>query len=181
MKITQLRFYDGARERVCRLGLADLLLELQDVLLSAEVHGEEGVYTEHVLSLYSLIDGALEARGGWERRSRSGIDWVREFRYNQTFLSRLGVELQVPSRTDMSIGDVTHLRYAIIEGLIDVGVVVVPDDRLQVFLPDRTPAFRDAVRYIEEEFKEAMNYPFVIVAIEHDAPGDALPKQPRKS
>ncbi len=66
----------------------------------------------------------------------------------------------------MLIRDVVHLRNSIDEGLIDVGVVVVPDDRLQTFLPDRTPAFRDAVRYIEEEFKEAMSYPFVVMAIE---------------
>ncbi len=66
-------------------------------------------------------------------------------------------------------------------GEIDVGVVVVPSDRMQTFLPDRTPSFRDAVKYIEEEFHEAATYPIVIVAIEHDGPGEALEKQKRRA
>jgi hypothetical protein len=40
---------------------------------------------------------------------------------------------------------------------------------MQRFLPDRTPSFRDAVRYIEQEFKEATTFPIVVIAIEHDA------------
>ncbi len=128
-----------------------------------------------------MIDAEFEARGGWEKTGAGGIDWIKKLRYNQTVLVRLGVELQVSARSDMLIRDVVHLRNSIDEGLIDVGVVVVPDDRLQVFLPDRTPAFRDAIRYIEEEFREAMNYPFVVIAIEHDGPGEPLPKQLRKA
>ena len=58
-----------------------------------------------------------------------------------------------------------------------MGVIVVPDDRLQTFLTDRTPSFRDAIRYIEEEFKEAMTFPIVVIAVEHDAVGAALPKK----
>ncbi len=181
MKITKMRFYDGARERVCRLGLADLLLELQDILFSVNIRLKEEREANGAAVLRKLIDAEFETRGGWEKAGAGGIDWIKKLRYNQTFLVRLGVELQVSARSDMLIRDVVHLRNSIDEGLIDVGVAVVPDDRLQVFLPDRTPAFRDAVRYIEEEFKEAMNYPFVIMAVEHDGPGEALPKQPRKS
>ena len=176
-----MRFYDGAREKVCRLGLADLLLELQDILLSANVHLREEKDADGAAVLRKLIDAGFGARGGWEKTVSGGIDWVKKVRYNQTFLVRLGVELQVSARSDMLIRDVVHLRNSIDEGLIDVGVVVVPDDRLQMFLPDRTPAFKDAVRYIEQEFREAMNYPLVVIAVEHDGPGDPLPKQSRKA
>jgi len=51
---------------------------------------------------------------------------------------------------------------------------------MQRFLPDRTPAFRDAIRYIETEFKEATTFPIVIIAVEHDNPGRALAKKKRK-
>jgi len=128
-----------------------------------------------------MIDIEFEARGGWEKTASGGIDWTKKLRYNQTILVRLGVELQVSARSDMLIRDIVHLRNSIDKGEIDVGVVVVPDDRLQVFLPDRTPAFRDAIKYIEEEFKEAMNYPLVVMAIEHDGPGNALGKQVRRA
>ena len=73
------------------------------------------------------------------------------------------------------------LRNSIQEGNIDVGVIVVPSDLLQKYLPDRTPCFSDAVKYIEQEFKEAMTYPIVLIAIEHDGSGEALSKQKRKS
>ena len=74
-----------------------------------------------------------------------------------------------------------HLRNSLQLGEIDVGVIVVPDDRLQFYLPDRSPNLRDAIRYVEEEFKEAMNFPVVIIAIEHDGAGKALSKKKRKS
>ena len=65
-------------------------------------------------------------------------------------------------------------------GNIDVGVMIVPDDKLSVFLPDRTPSFRESIKYIEAEFPEATTYPIVLMSIEHDGPGIALPKQKRK-
>ncbi len=176
-----MRFYDGAREKVCRLGLADLLLEVQDVLLSVQVRLKEEKDANGAAVLRKMIDGEFEARGGWEKITAGGIDWTKKLRYNQSILVRLGVELQVSARSDMLIRDIVHLRNSIDNGEIDVGVVVVPDDRLQVFLPDRTPAFRDAVKYVEEEFKEAMNYPLVVMAIEHDGPGEALGKQSRRA
>lgn len=176
-----MRFYNGAREKVCRLGLADLVFELLDVLLSVEVRLKEERDANGAAVLRKMIDGELEARGGWEKTAAGGVDWTKRLRYNQTILVRLGVELQVSARSDMLIRDIVHLRNSIDEGRIDVGVVVVPDDRLQVFLPDRSPAFRDAAKYIEEEFKEALNYPLIVMAVEHDGPGDALKKQPRKA
>ena len=102
---------------------------------------------------------------------------MKRIRYNQTFLARLGVEIQVSARSDLLIRDVVHLRNSLQESAIDVGVIVVPDDRTQTFLPDRTPSFRDAVRYIEQEFPEGKNFPIVIMAVEHEGPGPALPKK----
>jgi hypothetical protein len=181
MKITKMRFYDGARERVCRLGLADLLFELQDILLSVDVRLKEEKEANGAAVLRKRIDDEFKARGGWKKTTAGGIDWIKKLRYNQTILVRLGVELQVSARSDLLVRDVVHLRNSVDEGIIDVGIVVMPDDRLQCFLPDRTPSFKDAVKYIEQEFKEAMNYPFIIMAIEHDGPGEALAKQMRKS
>jgi len=39
------------------------------------------------------------------------------------------------------------------------------------FLPDRTLSFRDAVRYIEQEFRKATTFPIVVIAIKHDTTG----------
>jgi hypothetical protein len=89
----------------------------------------------------------------------------------------MGVEIQVSARSDMLIRDIVHLRNSLQQGEIDIGVIVVPSDRLQSFLTDRTPSLKDAVRYVEQEFKEATTFPIIIIAIEHDAPGKALPKK----
>ena len=104
--------------------------------------------------------------------------WIGQVRYNNRFLSRLGVEIQVSSRSDLLIRDIVHLRNSLQEGIIDIGIIVVPNDEMQVFLPDRTPSYRDAVRYIEKEFKEATTFPIIIIGIEHDGLSDkALPKK----
>lgn len=80
-----MRFYDGARERVCRLGLADLLFELLDVLLSVNVRLKEEREANGAAVLRKLIDTEFETRGGWERTGAGGIDWIKKLRYNQTF------------------------------------------------------------------------------------------------
>ena len=129
----------------------------------------------------TLIDDSFTGKGGWVKITAGGMDWQKKLRYNQTYLVRMGVELQVSARSDLLVRDIVHLRNSIDQGEIEVGVIVVPSLKLQHYLPDRTPSIRDAKRYIEAEFREAMNYPLVLVAIEHDGPGEVLPKQARKA
>jgi hypothetical protein len=179
MKLTNLRFYDGAREKVCRLGMADLFFELLEILLGLEVFLLEEKEANGAAALRSIIDERFKAIGGWVHRRTGDVDWKKRLKYNETIVVTLGVEVQVSARSALLYRDIVHVRNALQQGAIDVGVIVVPDDRLQRFLPDRTPRFRDAVRCIEQEFKEAMTYPIVLISIEHDGPGDPLPKRPR--
>jgi hypothetical protein len=88
---------------------------------------------------------------------------------------RVEVEVQVSARSDLLIRDVIHLRDSLEEGRIDVGLIVVPSDRLGPYLTDRTPRMRDAVRTVREA--RAENLPLLLMAIEHDGPGPPLPKQ----
>ena len=180
MKITRLRYYDGAKDKICRLGLADMFLEVQQFLLDTEVRLLEEPEANGAAVVRERIDVAFASGHDWTQNKTGGVDWIKRVRYNQTYMARLGVEIQVSARSDLLVRDIVHLRNSLQKGEIDVGVIVVPDDRTQKFLPDRTPSFTAAVRYIEEEFKEAMTYPIVIVALEHDGPGDALPKKERR-
>lgn len=127
------------------------------------------------------LDDRFDAAGEWNKQTTGGIDWIKRIRYNNSIISRMGVEVQVSARSDLLIRDIVHLRNSLQEGEIDVGIIIVPNNHLQLFLPDRTPSFKDALRYIEEEFKEAMTFPIIVIAIEHDGPGEALGKQKRKS
>lgn len=181
MKITQIRYYDGARDKIGRLGLASLFLELLQILLETKILLKEEKDGNGAAVVREAIDNAFIAATGWDNKKTGDVDWVKRARYNQTIISRIGVELQVSARSDLVVRDLVHLRNKLQDGDIDVGVMVLPSDRLQIFLPDRTPSFRDAVRYVEVEFKEAQTFPIVIIGIEHDGPGPALAKQKRKS
>jgi hypothetical protein len=177
MKISTILFYDGAKDKVCRLGLSDLFLELQQIIFEATILIEEKQQANGAAVVREVLDAGFARRPDWVKTQSGGVDWVKRIRYNSTFIARLGVEIQVSSRSDLLIRDIVHLRNKLQEGYIDVGVIVVPSDHFQFYLVDRTPSLKDARRYIEDEFKEAMTFPIVIIAVEYDGIGPALPKK----
>jgi hypothetical protein len=178
MKITTIRYYGGARDKVCRLALADLFLEVQQIILDTRVELLEqseangaGIIREH-------LDRGFGQGSDWSKKVSGGIDWIKRLRYNQTLAVKMGVEVQVSARSDLLIRDIVHLRNSLQKGEIDIGIIVVPNDRMGVYLTDRTPSLKDALRYIEDEFREATTFPIVVIAVEHDAPSKvALPKK----
>jgi NADH:ubiquinone oxidoreductase subunit D len=181
MKISNIKYYDGARGKICRLGLTDSFLQIEEALLETDISLEERRRANDAGVIHEALDAAFEKATGWTQIRASGIDWSKQRSDSVNFISKIGVEIQVSARSDLLIRDVVHLRNSLQKAEIDVGVIVVPSDRMQRFSPDRTPSFRDAVRYIEQEFKEATTFPIVVIAIEHDAAGIALTKQKRKS
>jgi hypothetical protein len=157
--------------------LADLFLELQQIIFDTPIEVIEEREGNGSAVIREALDAKFKSGLDWKQSKTGGIDWIKRVRYNASILARLGVEIQVSARSDLIIRDLVHLRNSLQKSEIDVGVIVLPSDRLQVFLTDRTPAFRDAVRYIEQEFKEAVSYPIVLMAIEHDRAGKALAKK----
>jgi hypothetical protein len=85
------------------------------------------------------------------------------------------VEIQFSARSDLVVIDLIHLRKAIVQGKIDIGVLVVPSDRLGGFLTDRGPKMADAKRHVVEARVEDL--PLVLISLEHDGSGPALAKQ----
>jgi hypothetical protein len=71
-----------------------------------------------------------------------------------------------------------HLRKSIVEGNIDVGILVVPDDQLAVYLTDRGPNLSDALKHMAEARVE--DFPLILIALGHDGAGPGLAKQPKK-
>lgn len=178
MKISKIKFYDGAKEKVCRLGLSHLFLELFEIIFATQVLLVPKRDANGAALIREALDLNFKVAGDWIKTSAGGVDWIKGVRYESSVLSRLGVEIQVSSRSDLLIRDIVHLRNSLQEGVIDVGVIVVPDNLMQVYLPDRTPSLKDAVRYIEQEFKEAMTFPIIVIAIEHDGTStQPLPKK----
>ncbi|MBI3281148.1 MAG: hypothetical protein HYZ57_15040 [Acidobacteria bacterium] len=121
-----------------------------------------------------LIDAAFQHDGTWECKKAGDIDWRKCKHLNGTEVC-LGVEVQISARDELLYKDILHLRTRIVQGDIDVGIIVVPSDRLQSYLRDRTPSASYARRVIKET--DADRLPIVLVEIEHDGPGPALQKR----
>jgi len=163
---------------VCRLGLAQLFLELQELLLSIEIYIQNKKQANGAGRLRELIDEGFGCYKDWVNSATGDIDWVKRIRYNQTIISRIGVEIQVSGRSDLLARDIVHIRNSLQDSHIDVGVIVVPSNELAYFLTDRVADFNYAIRYVEEELREAKSYPIVVLAIEHDGFSDEpLPKK----
>ena len=179
MKIVQIKYYDGAHDKVFRLGLSNIFLELLESLIEVKINLKEEKNANGAATIRKSIDASLEKRKGWVKTTTGDVDWKKESDIECVVFVRIGIEIQVSARSDLIIRDLVHLRKNIQDGEIEVGVIVIPSDKMQRFLPDRTPSYSDAIRYIEDEFQEARNSPLVIVVIEHDGQGEALPKQAR--
>ena len=181
MKIDSMKFYDGACEKIVRLGMSDMLVELLQALMGTRVLLKEEKDANSGKVVRESIDGMLEQGSGWTKTVTGDLDWVKTKRTPPDMEIRLGVEIQMSARSDLVIRDLLHVRENIKRGKIEVVVLVVPSDKMSAFLPDRAPSLSETVRYTEKEFDEIQQFPLVLISVEHDGPGEPLPKQKRKS
>jgi hypothetical protein len=75
--------------------------------------------------------------------------------------------------------DMIHLYSAFRDGRIDVGLVIVPSDKLSRFLTDRGPCMSDAKKHANAARLEDSS--LVLFGIEHDGTGPPLAKQSKKA
>ncbi len=178
-KIVSEQPFDGANALIQRLGLDELLDEVRKLVTGFEFLVEERKDANSSKVLRVLIDTQFKAAGGWTQKKTGGVDWIKQQAINgRPRHICIGVEIQVSGRSDMLSVDLIHLRKELLQGMIDLAVLVVPSDRLGYFLTDRVAKLSEARRHIEMARAEDM--PFVLIAIEHDGPGPALAKQPKR-
>ncbi|HIE32989.1 MAG TPA: hypothetical protein EYP81_02935 [Thermodesulfobacteriaceae bacterium] len=178
MKVTDILFYGGARQAITHLGLSSLFIEILEIIFKTKIFLLEEKNANSAQVVREKLYQTFKAHGNWKKGKAGEIDWMKKLKFNETIVVIVGVEVQVSARSDLLIRDIVHLRNHIRKGKINLGVIIVPSERMQKFLPDRTPSIKDAIRYIEDEFKEAMEMPLVVIGIEHDGPSDKpLPKK----
>lgn len=125
-----------------------------------------------------MIDASFGQYTEWVQSKSGDIDWVKRLRYNESIVSRMGVEIQVSGRSDLLVRDIIHIRNKLHDSHIDIGVIVVPSDQFEYYLTDRVANFSHALRYVEEELREAQSYPIILIGVEHDGFSDEpLPKK----
>jgi hypothetical protein len=176
-RIVEEKDFNGVLRKIERLGLTPLVDELRDVLTNFRLEVMERVDSNGGAALRVLIDDRFRAVGGWTQKQTGDVDWTKCHIVNGTRVC-LGIEIQVSARSDLLVMDIVHLRKAIEEGVIDVGILVVPSDRLSTFMTDRAPCMSDAVRHVGHA--KAQDLPLLLVAIEHDGPGAALIKRKKR-
>jgi hypothetical protein len=167
--ISETRDYNGFGEKIRRLALVELVTEATSALTGFQLLVEERPKANGTQGLRKAIDPRFELSGGWAKKPVGGVDWSK----SNTRGASVGVEVQVSGRSDMLAVDVLHLSAELLAGRMDVGVIIVPDDRLSRFLTDRTPSLRTAIRHIGAR---ASDLPFRILAFRHDGIGPALEK-----
>jgi hypothetical protein len=177
-KIVEEKAYNGAIARIARLGLTPLLNEVREIVSGFQLLVKESRDANGGATLRRLIDSRFQQVGGWTKRQTGATDWTKCHVINGARVC-LGVEVQTSGRSDLIVIDLIHLRRDLTEGQIDVGILVVPSDRLGIFLTDRGPKMADAMRHVEAA--RAEDLPLILIAIEHDGPGAPLPKQRKKA
>ncbi len=179
-KIVSEQAFDGAEAIIQRLGLDELLAEVREIITAFELCVEERKDANCTAGLRSMIDQRFRSAGGWVQKKSGGVDWIKQQAINgRPRHICIGVEVQVSGRSDVMSVDLIHLRNELLQGRIDLAVLIVPSDRLGRFLTHRVARLSEAKRHIEMARAEDM--PFVLIAIEHDGPGPALKKQPHTS
>ena len=169
--------YDGAGQRISRLGLQSLLDELYGILSGFELRVLEQKDANGGAAIRKLIDREFGKAGGWAKTTVGDVDWVKCKYINGTAVC-IGVEVQFSARSDLIIRDLVHLRDAINLGEIDLGILVLPADLLSYYATDRGPSISAGMRVVREMKVDEL--PLLLIAIEHDGPGPALAKQEKK-
>jgi hypothetical protein len=175
-RITDELSYGVAREKIARLDLTPLYEELRQIVGSFQLRVKEQRDANGSAEVRKMFDAAFTMASEWRGIKSGGIDWSKCLTINGAQVC-LGVEVQFSGRSDSGIiMDLIHLRTAITRGLIDVGVLIVASNNLGVYLTDRTPRLRDVERHISEGYQL---FPILVLGVEHDGVGPALPKRPK--
>jgi hypothetical protein len=176
-KIVEEVYYDGAQERIGRLGLASLVDEIRSALTGFQLLVKEQKDSNGGAAVRKLIDAQFDRLGGWTKKVSGDLDWIKCKVVNGTSIC-IGVEVQVSARSDLLVVDMIHLNAAFREGRIDVGFVIVPSDKLSKFLTDRAPCMSDAKKHAKAARLEDSS--LVLLGIEHDGAAPPLAKQAKK-
>jgi hypothetical protein len=176
-RITEEKAYDGALERIKRLGLTPLVDEVRGILEGFTLLVKEEKDANGGAVVRKQVDARFQRADGWKKKQTGAVDWTKCKVINGTRVC-VGVEIQFSARSDLIVVDLIHLRKALVDGDIDLAILVVPADRLGRFLTDRGPRMSDAKRHVREARVEDL--PLMLIAVEHDGPGPALAKQFKK-
>jgi hypothetical protein len=166
-KLTESTFFGGTGERLNRLGLINVWKELENILTNFQLCLDKQKNKASEIVLRKFIAARFRSISGWKGKRSGGVHWTRCHHISEIRVC-IGVQIQlsVSAESDLILVDLQFLRDAIAEGRIDVGVIVVPSDKLAYSLTDGVVRYSDAVRAVERA--QASHLPLAVLALEHD-------------
>ena len=173
-KINSVTAYIGAEKKIQRLCLQPLVDEVTSLVAATHIEVAEHAEANSAALIRQLLDATFFATGSWQSKKAGDVDWSKCKVVNGTRIC-IGLEIQVSARSELLYKDILHLKNRIAGGDIDLGIILVPSNRLHLFLPDRTPSKSYAKKVIKEQ--DADRLPILLIEMEHDGPGPALPKR----
>ena len=96
--IASRRSFDGAEERISRLGLDPLWQELISIVTGFDLRIEERRDANGGAAIRALLDQRFAAAEGWTNRQSGAVDWTKCHAFNGSRVC-LGVEVQLSARS----------------------------------------------------------------------------------
>src|SRR6187551_603612 len=90
MKISEIQYQNDALDKITRLGLAHIFLEIQNVVFKAP---SEQTSAETVCE---NLTNAMKELPDWSQSEIAGIDWIKSFKYRKTLIASIGVKICIP-------------------------------------------------------------------------------------
>ena len=148
-KIIDEQAFDGAENLIERLGLDELLADVRAIVTGFQLLVEEKRDANSAGAIRAMIDDRFKSADGWVQKKTGGVDWIKRQAINgRPRHICIGVEVQVSGRSDLIAVDLLHLRSQLLQGEMDLAVLVVPSDKLGGYITDRVATLSQATRHI---------------------------------
>lgn len=83
MKITAIKFYGGSRHRAARLGMAELIFQLLQIIFETQIEIEERRNGNGAAVVREALDARFAQYEDWAKTASGGVDWVKKLRYKR--------------------------------------------------------------------------------------------------
>ena len=105
--------YDGAANKIARLGLQPLVDEVASLVTSTRLLVYEEAQANGAAAIRQLLDATFLGAESWQSKKTGDVDWSKCKVVNGTRVC-VGVEIQVSARSELLYKDILHLKNRIV-------------------------------------------------------------------
>lgn len=151
MRISEIKYRNDALDKLTRLGLAHIFLEIENVIFATLSRGEEARQT------CERLTDSMKKVPEWTASEIAGLDWIKSFRYRKTLIASIGLKICIPD-----ISGIGAFAECLKSGLVDVGIIIVLEKH------DDSGAKEAMRRQLDLELENFTEAPYIILFTELD-------------